>query len=136
MDGGSAYQSSIAKIALSGSENPTELVSSLLVYPDSLSIDFEAGKLYWSDYSKPSIEMVNFDGSSRHMLPINRESEKERISEPFSFIMKMRAVILQLLDLVNTPLRGGYGRRRGIITVNAQLSERPVYGGYAIAICG
>ena len=75
----------IIRITLSGIGNPEDFVTKHLVYPDSLAIDFDAHKLYWSDYSKPSIEFVNLDGTGRHSLAIQGEQCSRELKRAFLY---------------------------------------------------
>ena len=49
----------------------TVLIDTELVSPNGITIDYEAGKIYWTDSSLDKIEYSNLDGSERTQFGIN-----------------------------------------------------------------
>ena len=57
---------------MSGSQRRT-LVSGNLRWPNGISIDFAAKKLYWTDAGKDRIERCNLDGTSREVTCLTHQ---------------------------------------------------------------
>lgn len=60
----------IARSLLNG-ENVTYLVTSQIVRPESIAIDFLTDDVYWSDTVRDMIEVISWDGKNRRTLARN-----------------------------------------------------------------
>ncbi|CAG0883348.1 unnamed protein product [Darwinula stevensoni] len=59
----------IGRARLNGNDSKT-LVSEDLLWPSNLAIDYPAGRLYWTDSRKETVETVMFDGKNRQIFKI------------------------------------------------------------------
>ena len=48
-------------------ENRQAIVSSGLLWPNGITIDFSGSKIYWTDSGTHKIEVANFDGTRRQV---------------------------------------------------------------------
>jgi sugar lactone lactonase YvrE len=57
--------------------NRTDMITTTLRWPNGITIDFTAKKLYWTDAGLDRIERANLDGSQREVLnPLTTEPAK------------------------------------------------------------
>ena len=70
----------IGKAGLDGS-HPIKLVHTDIVWPNGLTLDFQARRVYWVDSKLDKMEYVGFDGDGRRILIQNRPLYMEH---PFS----------------------------------------------------
>ena len=60
----------ISRSLLNG-ENVTYLVTTQIIRPESITIDFLTDDVYWSDSVRDTVEVISWDGSNRRTVTRN-----------------------------------------------------------------